>query len=89
MLLKRERSAVWNAESFQTITDEEVDQVNDAITRTLTAITNAPPFLEYALYGSPQEFVTSGILRGFPGFLKSDVFGVGHGYAPCFQQEVT
>ncbi|MGD1097858.1 MAG: hypothetical protein ABSB35_38455, partial [Bryobacteraceae bacterium] len=39
--------------------------------------------------GSPQEFVTSGILRGFPGFLKSDVFGVGHGYAPCFQQEVT
>ncbi|MGD1095877.1 MAG: ATP-binding protein, partial [Bryobacteraceae bacterium] len=38
--------------------------------------------------GSPQEFVTSGILRGFPGFLKSDVFGVGHGYAPCFQQEV-
>ncbi|MGD1098538.1 MAG: hypothetical protein ABSB35_41980, partial [Bryobacteraceae bacterium] len=41
------------------------------------------------IFGSPQEFVTSGILRGFPGFLKSDVFGVGHGYAPCFQQEVT
>jgi hypothetical protein len=40
-----------------------------------------------ALYfsGSPQEFITSGILRGFPVFLKSDVFGVGHGHAPGFQ----
>jgi 4-carboxymuconolactone decarboxylase len=35
--------------------------------------------------GSPQEFVGSGILRGFPGFLKSDIFGVRHGHAPCFQ----
>jgi SAM-dependent methyltransferase len=35
--------------------------------------------------GSPQEFVRRGILRGFPGFLKSDVFGVGYGHAPCFQ----
>ncbi len=35
--------------------------------------------------GSPQEFVRSGILRGFPGFLKSDIFGVGHGHAACFQ----
>ena len=39
-------------------------------------------------YGSPQEFVRSGILRGFPDLLKSDVFGVGHGHAPGFQQEV-
>jgi hypothetical protein len=35
--------------------------------------------------GSPREFVRRGILRGFPGFLKSDIFGVGHGHAPCFQ----
>lgn len=35
--------------------------------------------------GSPQEFVESGILRGLPGFLKSDVFGVGHGHALRFQ----
>ena len=35
--------------------------------------------------GSPQEFVRSGILRGFPDLLKSDVFGVGYGHAPCFQ----
>src|SRR5437764_555240 len=40
-------------------------------------------------FGSPQDFVTSGILRGFPGFLKSEIFGVGHGHAPRFQQEVT
>jgi hypothetical protein len=37
------------------------------------------------IFGSPQEFITSGILRGFPVFLKSDVFGVGHGHAPGFQ----
>jgi len=37
------------------------------------------------ILGSPQEFVTSGILRGFPGLLKSDIFGVGHGHALCFQ----
>ena len=35
----------------------------------------------FDFFGSPQEFVRSGILRGFPGFLKSDVFGVGHGHA--------
>ena len=34
---------------------------------------------------SPQEFVKSGILRGFPEFLKSDVFGVGDGHTLCFQ----
>jgi hypothetical protein len=38
-----------------------------------------------SIFGSPQEFITSGILRGFPVFLKSDVFGVGHGHAPGFQ----
>ena len=35
--------------------------------------------------GSPQEFVNSGILRGFPDFLKSDIFGVGNGHAACLQ----
>jgi hypothetical protein len=35
--------------------------------------------------GSPQEFVRSGILRGFPDFLKSDVFSVGHSHALRFQ----
>jgi hypothetical protein len=35
--------------------------------------------------GSPLELVISGILRGFPNLLKSDVFGVGHGHALCFQ----
>jgi ABC-type polysaccharide/polyol phosphate transport system ATPase subunit len=35
--------------------------------------------------GSPPEFVKSGILRGFPGFLKSDVFGVGYGHTLRFQ----
>ncbi len=38
--------------------------------------------------GSPQEFVRRCILRGFPDFLKSDVFGVGDGHAPCFQEQV-
>src|ERR1035441_433528 len=33
----------------------------------------------------PQEFVRSGILRGFPDFLKSDVFSVGHSHALRFQ----
>ena len=37
------------------------------------------------LLGSPQEFVRSGILRGFPDFLKSDVFSVGHSHALRFQ----
>jgi len=41
--------------------------------------------LRHCLIGSPQEFVKSGILRSLPGFLKSDVFGVGHGHAACFQ----
>jgi hypothetical protein len=36
-------------------------------------------------FGSPQEFVRSGILRGFPDFLKSDVFSVGHSHALRFQ----
>jgi len=35
--------------------------------------------------GSPQEFVRSGILRGFLDLLKSDVFGVGGGHALCFE----
>ena len=42
-------------------------------------------FHEYGFFGSPQEFVGGGILRGFPDFLKSDVFGVGHGHALRFQ----
>src|SRR5205807_1296340 len=40
------------------------------------------------IYGSPQEFVGSGILRGFPGFLKGDVFGVGHYHALRLQEQV-
>ena len=36
---------------------------------------------ELTIVGSPQEFVKSGILRGFPDLLKSDVFGVGHRHA--------
>ena len=38
-----------------------------------------------SFFGSPREFVTGGILRGFPEFLKSDILGVGHGHALCFQ----
>jgi hypothetical protein len=38
-----------------------------------------------AKLGSPQEFVEGGILRGFRDFLKSDVFGVGHGHTLRFQ----
>jgi hypothetical protein len=38
-----------------------------------------------AINGSPQELGKSVILRGFPGFLKSDVFGVGHGHTLRFQ----
>jgi len=38
-----------------------------------------------AFLGSPQEFVKSGILRGFRGLLKSDIFGVGDGHALCLQ----
>jgi hypothetical protein len=36
--------------------------------------------------GSEQEFVRSGILRGFFDFLKNDVFGVRDGHTLCFQQ---
>jgi hypothetical protein len=43
----------------------------------------SPPV--YLTPGSPQEFVRSGILRGLPVFLKSDVFGVGHHHALGFQ----
>jgi hypothetical protein len=42
----------------------------------------------YLKKGSPQEFVGGAILRGFPDFLKSDVFGVGHGHTLRFQEEV-
>ena len=35
--------------------------------------------------GSPQEFVRSGILRGFSDLLKSDIFGVGHCHSLCLQ----
>jgi len=34
---------------------------------------------------SQQDFVAGGILRGFPEFLKSDVFGVSHGHTLRFQ----
>jgi len=37
---------------------------------------------------SPQEFVRSGILCGFPGYLNSNIFGVDHGHAPRFQYEI-
>ena len=30
----------------------------------------------------------NGILRGFPGLLKSDLFGAGHGHTLWFQEEV-
>jgi hypothetical protein len=33
------------------------------------------------LFGSAREFVRSGILRGLPRFLKSDVFNVGSSHA--------
>ena len=39
--------------------------------------------------GSPRELVITVVLRGFLRFLKSDIFGVGHGHAFCFQQQVT
>jgi len=35
---------------------------------------------------SEQEFVRSGILRGFLDFLKNDVFGVRDGHTLRFQQ---
>ena len=38
-----------------------------------------------AILGSPQEFVSSGILGGFPELLKSDEFNVGHGHPLGFQ----
>ena len=39
----------------------------------------------YLKMGSPQELVITVILRGFLRLLKSDVFGVGHSHAFCFQ----
>ena len=36
--------------------------------------------------GSAREFVRSGILRGLPRFLKSDVFGVGGSHTFCLQE---
>src|SRR5215210_3740063 len=39
--------------------------------------------------GSPQEFVRIGILRGFAGLLKSDVFGVGHRDSFRFEEQVS
>jgi hypothetical protein len=38
------------------------------------------------LFGSAQEFVKSGILRGLRDFVKCDVFGVGDGHALRFQE---
>jgi hypothetical protein len=35
--------------------------------------------------GSPQEFVSNGILRGFLDVLKSDIFGIGNGHAASLQ----
>jgi hypothetical protein len=35
--------------------------------------------------GSQQEFVRSGILRGFLHILKSDILSVGHSHAFCLQ----
>jgi integrase/recombinase XerD len=40
----------------------------------------------HCLRGSAQQFVKSGILRGFPDFLKSDVFGIRGGHAFCLQE---
>jgi len=40
----------------------------------------------YGFFGSEQEFVRSGILRGFLDFLKNDVFGVRDGHTLRFQQ---
>jgi hypothetical protein len=37
------------------------------------------------VFGSPQEFVKPGILRGFSHLLKSDIFSIGHGHALGFQ----
>jgi hypothetical protein len=39
-----------------------------------------------AYFGSAQEFVKSGILRGLRDFVKCDVFGVGDGHALRFQE---
>src|SRR5262249_3000194 len=39
----------------------------------------------FFLEGCEQEFVRGGILRGFPDFLKNDVFGVRDGHTLCFQ----
>jgi hypothetical protein len=41
--------------------------------------------IQYKL-GSAQQFVKSGILRGFPDFLKSDVFGIRGGHAFRLQE---
>jgi hypothetical protein len=38
-----------------------------------------------AIMGSPQEFVSNGILRGFLDVLKSDIFGIGNGHAASLQ----
>ena len=46
----------------------------------------SPEFVEgFTSSGSPQELVITVILRGFLRLLKSDVFGVGHSHAFCFQ----
>jgi hypothetical protein len=37
------------------------------------------------IFGSPREFGQVAILGGFPDFLKSDIFRVGHGHASGFQ----
>jgi hypothetical protein len=60
----------------------------DGLSMMAEHIVRCNPFSGHLLVfcnGSPQEFVRSGILRGFPGLLKGDIFGIGHGHALCFQ----
>jgi hypothetical protein len=44
-----------------------------------------PKRLRFLFFGSEREFVKSGILRGFPDFVKRHVFDIAHGHALCFQ----
>ena len=51
----------------------------------LSSPSGGKPETPEALFGSPQEFVSNGILRGFLDVLKSDIFGIGNGHAASLQ----
>ena len=66
------------------VRDVRVAYADLALTEQKAAIALSAATLQTKI-ANDKKFVRSGILRGLPDFLKSDVFGVGDGHSLCFQ----